>query len=117
MQVALTGFNYAFWAMLPDTVEFGELVTGVRLETTTFGAAALLQKLGVGLASALMGLTYQLVGYRMVAPGSSHAGTAVTMVAGPALFIALSVPLMIANPLRRNTHDALVQALAARSAG
>lgn len=118
VQVALTGFNYAFWAMLPDTVEFGELVTGVRLETTTFGAAALLQKLGVGLASALIGLTYQLTGYRMVGPGTSHAaGTALTMVAGPALFIALSVPLMLANPLRRNTHDAIVQALAERSAG
>ena len=118
MQVALIGFNSAFWAMLPDTVEFGALVAGVRLETTTFGAAALLQKLGVGLASALMGLTYQLVGYRVVGPGTSHAaGTAVTMVAGPALFIALSVPLMLANPLRRNTHDAVVQALAARSAG
>lgn len=116
MQVSLTGFNYAFWAMLPDTVEFGELVTGVRLETTIFGAAALLQKLGVGLASALMGLTYQFVEYRMVGPGTAHAaGTAMTMIAGPALFIALSMPLMLANPLRRNTHDAIVEALAARN--
>ena len=117
MQVALTGFSYAFWAMLPDTVEFGELATGIRLETTTFGAAALLQKLGVGLASALLGLTYQLVGYRVAAAGAAHAGgTVLTMVAGPALFIALSVPLMLANPLRRGTHDAIVEELAARRA-
>ncbi len=42
MQVMIVGLNFVFWAMLPNTIEYGEQATGVHVEGTVFGVAALL---------------------------------------------------------------------------
>src|SRR5262249_13163224 len=34
MQVMIVGLNFVFWAMLPNTIEFGERETGVHVEGT-----------------------------------------------------------------------------------
>jgi len=52
-----------FWAMLPDTVEYGEAVTGIRAEAKTFGFATFAQKAAVGINAALLGLLLQVSGF------------------------------------------------------
>jgi len=119
MQAVLTGFGFAFWAMLPDAVDYGEMQTGLRVDAVTFGVAALLQKLALGIAAGLIGLVYELIGYRVGGQANALAQTGIagTMVLGPALFIALSLPFMIASPLRRDTHAAVLAALESRRRG
>lgn len=117
MQAALVGFNLVFWAMLPDTVEYGEHRAGVRVEALGFGVSALVQKFALGLAAALMGLIYQLVGYH---PGAVQTAETVTgirwvMLAMPALCFGASAVVMWANPLRRGAHAKIVADLAARA--
>jgi Na+/melibiose symporter-like transporter len=108
MQVALTGLSFVFWAMLPDTVEWGEWRTGRRLDGPVFGSAILIQRAGQGAGAALLGGLLQ---------GASHAhavnAVRVAMVFLPAAAMALSALAMLANPLRRHTHDVLVAGLRA----
>lgn len=66
--IALTGIGGAalavmFWAMLPDTVEYGEAMTGVRAEAKTFGFATFAQKAAVGLNAIVLGLLLGVVGF------------------------------------------------------
>lgn len=116
MHMSLIGFVFAFWAMLPDTVEWGERLTGVRVEALTFGAAALIQKLALGAGVGLLGLLYDSAGYR-AGPLHDPATAAViraTMLAVPTLAIAASAAIMAANPLRRDSHARIAAELAAR---
>jgi Na+/melibiose symporter-like transporter len=104
MQVVMVGFSFAFWAMLPDTVDWGERRSGVRIEAPTFGAAVLAQKLALGLSSVLLGLLYQRAGY--AADHGGAPGTAMSiraaMIGAPIAGIALSAVAIAANPLRRD---------------
>lgn len=68
LMIALTGVGGAalavmFWAMLPDTVEYGEAMTGVRAEAKTFGFATFAQKAAVGINAVLLGLLLGWVGF------------------------------------------------------
>ncbi|MBR0551040.1 MFS transporter [Stakelama marina] len=114
MQAGVVGVNFAFWAILPDTVEYGEHRQGVRVEAMAFGVAALIQKLALGLAAGLMGLIYSAVGYVAHADQTAEtlAGMRWSMLLIPAIGFILSALVMIANPLRRGTHAAIVADLA-----
>lgn len=46
---------FAFWAMLPDTVEFGEWKTGVRAEAVIFGLGLFFLKFALGIGSFILG--------------------------------------------------------------
>jgi hypothetical protein len=37
MQALIVGLHFAFWAMLPNTIEYGEQATGLRVEGAVFG--------------------------------------------------------------------------------
>ena len=117
MQMALIGFHFAFWAMLPDTVEYGEHHRAVRVDALTFGVAALVHKVGLGIAAGLIGLAYQWIGYVADTPmaASTQHGVRWIMLGGTAAGIALSALAMLANPLRRDTHAAIIAALDRRA--
>lgn len=53
----------AFWAMLPDTVEYGQWKTGVRDESIFFGLFQFSQKAASGLGVGAVGLALQAIGY------------------------------------------------------
>jgi len=119
MQVALTGFNVAFWAMLPNTIEYGERSTGLRVEGTVFGLASLLQRIAIGAATGLLGLVFGAIGYVAnvaQSPGTLE-GMRWTVALVPLTFLALSVLFMALNPLTRNAHAAIVAELAKRRSG
>jgi GPH family glycoside/pentoside/hexuronide:cation symporter len=63
MQVMIIGLNFVFWAMLPNTIEFGEQATGVHVEGAVFGVAALLQRIAIGIATAILGWSFASAGY------------------------------------------------------
>ncbi|QBM76559.1 hypothetical protein E2E30_12825 [Sphingomonas sp. AAP5] len=118
VQAALAAFRFVFWAMLPDTVEYGELHGGVRVGALSFGVAPLLQKVSIGAATAIIGFAYSATGD---APQVTQSAVVITdirwiMVAAPILDRLLSVLAMAANPLRRDMHRQILAKLAERAA-
>lgn len=106
MQVMIVGLNFVFWAMLPNTIEYGEQATGVHVEGTVFGVAALLQRIAIGIATAVLGWSFATAGYVANVPQSAEtlAGIRSTVVIVPSLFLALSCAAMLLNPLGRGTR-------------
>lgn len=102
MQAAAMGFVFGFWAMLPDTVDWGEQAGGPRVEALSFGVAALVQKVAAGLGAGLLGTLYARAGYQpgRAEPAGAEAAIRFAAVAVPALAIALSAAAMAADPLR-----------------
>jgi GPH family glycoside/pentoside/hexuronide:cation symporter len=92
LQVMIVGLNFVFWAMVPNTVEYGERATGLHIEGSVFGVASLLQRIAIGVATAILGWSFASAGY--VANVQQSAGTLsgmrATIVVVPVLFLALS---------------------------
>lgn len=61
---AVMGLNFAVWALLPETVDYGQAVSGRRVEATVFGVTALLQRIAIGIATGLLGWGYANAGFR-----------------------------------------------------
>jgi GPH family glycoside/pentoside/hexuronide:cation symporter len=102
MQASTVGLHFAFWAMLPDAVDYGQRVTGVRVEGTLFGLAALLQRVAIGIATALIGLSFGQAGYvANVAQAPETLGAMrLTIALVPLACFALSGLVMAFSPLR-----------------
>ena len=106
MQVMIVGLNFVFWAMLPNTIEYGERATGVHVEGTVFGVAALLQRIAIGIATAILGWSFASAGYVANVQQSAEtlSGMRATVVVVPLLFLALSCVAMLLNPLGRGAR-------------
>ena len=106
MQAMIVGLNFVFWAMLPNTIEFGERETGLHVEGTVFGLAALLQRIAIGIATAILGWSFVSAGFVANVEQSAEtlAGMRTTVVLVPLIFLALSCVAMWLNPLGRGTH-------------
>lgn len=102
MQAATVGLHFAYWALLPDTIEYGERTTGVRVEGIVFGLAALLQRVAIGLATAILGLSLGRAGYvaNVAQSAQTLANLRWTVALVPLLFFAVAGGLMVLNPLR-----------------
>src|SRR5437868_368759 len=103
MQVMSVGLNFVFWAMLPNTIEYGERATGLHVEGAVFGMAALLQRIAIGIATAILGWSFASAGYvanvRQTADMLERMRDTVAFV--PLVFLALSCVAMAFNPLGR----------------
>ena len=103
MQVMAVGIYFIFWAILPNTIEYGERTTGLHVEGTVFGVAALLQRVAIGIATAILGWSLASAGYvpnvRQSPETLAAMRTMVTIV--PLVFLALSCVAMLMNPLGR----------------
>jgi hypothetical protein len=89
--------------MLPNTIEYGEDETGVHVEGSVFGVAALLQRIAIGIATAILGWGFASAGYVPNASQSAAtlAGMRATVAFVPLIFFALSCAAMLLNPLGR----------------
>jgi Na+/melibiose symporter-like transporter len=105
MQVVNIGLNFVFWAMLPNTIEYGEDETGIHVEGAVFGVAALLQRIAIGIATAILGWGFASAGYVANASQSATtlAGMRATVAFVPLVFFALSCAAMLLNPLGRRS--------------
>ncbi|EQB16834.1 MFS transporter [Novosphingobium lindaniclasticum] len=113
-----TGAGYlTFWAMIPDTVEFGEWRTGVRAEGMLFGFVSLVQKAALGFGVGLLGEVLTKIGYVANQPQTPEtlANLRMMMLAAPLAFAAAAVALISFYPLDRKRHARLVKALAWRN--
>jgi GPH family glycoside/pentoside/hexuronide:cation symporter len=101
MQVIIIGLNFIFWAMLPNTIEYGERETGLYVEGTVFGLAALLQRIAIGIATAILGWSFASAGYVPNVRQSAETLAQMRQTVGlvPLAFLALSCVAMVFNPL------------------
>ncbi|HVU29651.1 MAG TPA: MFS transporter [Sphingomicrobium sp.] len=107
MQVMSVGLNFVFWAMLPNTIEYGERATGLHVEGTVFGVAALLQRIAIGIATAILGWGFASAGYvpNVEQSASTLASMRMTVALAPLGFLALSCVAMVLNPLGRRSSE------------
>jgi len=108
MQVVSVALNFVFWAMLPNTIEYGERATGHHLEGTVFGVAALLQRIAIGIATAILGWGFALADYvpNVQQTPATLASMRMTVALAPLMFLALSCVAMALNPLGRRSTQA-----------
>jgi GPH family glycoside/pentoside/hexuronide:cation symporter len=105
-----------FWSIVPDTVEYGELRTGIRAEAFILGFVTLVQKAALGLSSAFLGVYLGWIGY--VANAAQSADTLhglkllITLVATCGLVASWAV--MYFYRLDASRHAQIVQEIAAR---
>jgi len=111
MQVVSVGLNFVFWAMLPNTIEYGERTTGLHVEGTVFGVAALLQRIAIGIATATLGWSFANAGYvaNVQQSAATLASMRMTVALVPLVFLALSCVAMALNPLGRRSAPAAVE--------
>ena len=107
MQVVSIGLNFVFWAMLPNTIEYGEQQTGLHVEGTVFGVAALLQRIAIGIATAILGWSFDSGGFvaNVQQSGQTLAAMRGTVALVPLAFLALSCIAMMVNPLGRGRRS------------
>jgi glycoside/pentoside/hexuronide:cation symporter, GPH family len=106
------------WSMVPDVVEYDELMTGERREGIYFGIWAFLQKLTNALAVAVSGLSLSFFGYIANVPQSSFSllGIRLFFSLVPALALIISLPLLIWYPVTKESHAKVVAELRRRAA-
>ena len=103
MQIIVVGLNFVFWAMLPNTIEYGERESGLHVEGIVFGLAALLQRVAIACATGILGWSFASAGYvaNVAQSESTLAAMRSTVALVPMLFLGLSCVAMMMNPLGR----------------
>ena len=112
------GVILASWAMMPDTVEYGEFRTGTRGEGAAFGFISFVQKGALGVAAGALGEALTLIGYRAnVAQSPETLSSMKAMMLGiPAFFYLGAAAFILFYPLDSRTHRRLVKILQRRRA-
>jgi glycoside/pentoside/hexuronide:cation symporter, GPH family len=107
-----------FWAMMPDTVEYGAWRSGVRAEGAVFGLVSLVQKAGLGLAAAALGQALAAIGYQanMDQRPETLAAMRTLMILAPGLLALLTGLVIAFYPLDGRLHGRITRALAWRAA-
>ena len=116
--VGVGAYGVTFWGMLPDTVEYGEWRSGVRVESMIFGAVTFAQKTAVALSAIILGLLLDVIGYQAneVQTADTILGLRAIVVFVPLTGILLSVWVMAYYPLSPQRHAAIVADIEARKA-
>lgn len=116
VNAALYGSTVSMWSMLPDTIEFGELHRGVRVEAPAFGFALFVLKLAMGIATALSGAILDSTGFAPNASLSAAAIGGLTFVVGglPMAIVAVGLIAGFFYPMRQGDHERIVAQLTAR---
>lgn len=106
----------AFWAMVPDTVEYGEWQTGVRAEGMVFGLISFIQKAALGVAVIGVGQALSVAGYVANQPQTPQTLDAMRdlMIWAPVVLGAIGVLIIRQYPIDKTRHAELVAAIAAR---
>lgn len=91
------GLFFAFWSLLPDTVDYGEQTTQVRADGFVFGVAGMISKIAMGLGAGLFGWGLGQTGYQPNVAQSVEtlSGMKLLMLAPAALGLGLCVVLML----------------------
>lgn len=104
------------WAMMADTIEYGEWKTGTRMTGLTYATIVFFIKIGVALGGAMTG--WLLAGFDYQAGGhSEHAseGIRLSFTVIPGLLSLLVALVMLAYKLNHQRIDDIQKALASRA--
>jgi len=106
-----------FWAMMPDTVEYGEWRSGVRAEGMIFGFVSFVQKAALGLAVGVLGEALSRIGYvaNKTQSPETLAALRLLMLIAPIGFGIAAASFIFFYPLDGHRHARLVRALAWRN--
>ncbi|MGF1544098.1 MAG: MFS transporter [Parvularculaceae bacterium] len=113
MAVANAGFGVLIWSMIPDTIEYGEWLTGARNESAAFGLGLLVQKTAIGLGALGFGLALEGVGYADPAAFDAVAFRYVAALV-PSVLIVLSAVAAMRHPVTRDGHAEALAAIQRR---
>lgn len=103
------------WSMLPDVVEYDQVITGERHEGVYYGMWSFLGKLTGALGIAVSGWALSLFGYVANQPQQTErALLGIRLFFGPvpAVVLLISLPLLIWYPITRESHQKLLEKIA-----
>lgn len=98
--VGISLFMTCLQPMVAETVDYGELTTGVRVESMSFAGVTLTRKIGDGIGTALVGFLLDAVGYAEGAAtqtASAISGLHMINVVLPSVCIAAILVIMLTN--------------------
>lgn len=107
VQASIVGLHFAFWSILPDTVEYGQRQTGMRSEAMLYGLSALFQRIAIGIGTFVVGLGLGVDGLHHAEAGDSSYRLVLAII--PFGFFALAGLLMLFNPLKQGGHKQILQ--------
>lgn len=111
MGFAFGAFGILIWAFVPDSVEYGQLITGRRAEATSFGAMLVVQKLSGGLAGLGLGILLNRLGLTASNVSGVAEGLETFLAIVPATLLFCSLPLILYLPHDRKIHAGVVDLL------
>ena len=108
-----------FWSMLPDTIEYGEWISGIRSESSLYGFMTFAQKSSIAVAALLLGILLTFIDFvpNEVQTTETLNGLKNIMSIVPALGIAFSILLMYFYPISSKYHKELLLKIEARKNG
>ena len=119
---AIVGLGFsAQWvcrhSMIPDVIEYDELLTGERREGLFYGINGTAGKVTGALASAVCGWGLELgkyievLGPGQVQPDSALLAIRIMFAIIPAVFLMICIPMLLKYPIDRKKHDELMKEL------
>lgn len=109
--IGFGGFGVLVWALVPDTVEYGQWLTGQRNEGAVFGSVLLVQKSAGGLMGLGVGMMLGAIGYDSALDRQAEATASqleAFIFAAPAILLFLSSLVISRLPLNRLLHAEIV---------
>ena len=102
-----------FWSMLPDTIEYGEVHTGVRSESSLYGFMTFAQKGSIAIAVLILGWGIDAIGYQanQVMSASTVDNMKIIMTLIPILGISCSLIIIYFYPIDSKMHKDLLRQL------
>jgi glucuronide carrier protein len=116
-QLSAATVSILTWALIADTVEYGEWKTGVRVQGINYALLAATRKLGMGFGGGLVAFALAWGGYSSSLPEqAAPAVTAIRAAAGllPAVLVLAAVGIMYWYRLTDQKHAELVAGLQER---
>ncbi|MEM9571359.1 MAG: glycoside-pentoside-hexuronide (GPH):cation symporter [Pseudomonadota bacterium] len=115
--VCLSAVIVAFWAMTPDTVEYGEWKSGDRDEGILFGINEFALKAATGIGVGVLGFALGAIGYSAQGEQSATALEGIKALAFlfPMLAYAFSFTCLYFYPIDLTLHQRLMAAIAFRN--
>jgi glucuronide carrier protein len=104
--IGMALLNTVTWALEADTVEYGEMKTGIRTEGATYATFSFTRKCGQAIGAALASYALGIVGYVKGPHQSPEVLNGIAVAAGlvPAAIYLIAVIIMAFYPLDENSH-------------
>ena len=116
--VAFIGFSSGaggilFWSMLPDTIEYGEVHTGVRSESSLYGFMTFAQKGSIAFAIIILGVVLDTIGFQANEIQSKNTidDMKAIMTLIPSIGVAISLIIIYFYPIDAKMHKELLEQL------